>query len=278
MKIAISGKGGVGKTTLAAVMAWLLAQGDEGHPPKKVLAIDADPSPSLALALGIKIPETNNPLVPLSEMRELIKERTGATSEGYGVFFKLNPHVADLPEKFWIEKEGVRLLVLGAVQKGGGGCACPENVFLKNLLSHVILQRDEVAVVDMEAGVEHLGRATVKAVNALIIVVEPSLPSLETAHKIKRLASEIGLKRVFAVGNKVMGTEQKGFLERGLKDVPLLGCLSYNPKIQEAALTGRASYEGNETLVKETRDILRSLMERLAVSNQPSAISPRQES
>lgn len=268
MKIAISGKGGVGKTTLAAAMAWLLAQGGEGRSPKRVLAIDADPSPSLALSLGIKIPDD---LVPVCEMRELIKERTGVTSEGYGVFFKLNPSVADIPEKFWVERDGVKLLILGAVQKGGGGCACPENVFLKNLLSHVILQRDEVAVVDMEAGVEHLGRATVKGVNALIIVVEPSLPSLETAHKIKRLASDIGMKvagppptkGVFAVGNKLMGPEQREFLEKGLKDIPLLGCLSYNPKIQEASLKGRASFEGNETLIKEIRGILKKLEEAL---------------
>ncbi|HHT9120596.1 MAG TPA: nucleotide-binding protein [Candidatus Hypogeohydataceae bacterium YC41] len=260
MKIAIAGKGGVGKTTLAAAMAWLLAQGGEGHPRKKVLAIDADPTPSLALSLGIKLPAD---LVPVCEMRELIKERTGVTSEGYGVFFKLNPHVADIPEKFWVERDGVKLIILGAVQKGGGGCACPENVFLKNLLSHLILQRDEVAVVDMEAGVEHLGRATVKGVNALIIVVEPSLPSLETAHKIRRLASEIGIKRVFAVGNKVMRIEQIRFLEEGLKDIPLLGCLSYNPKVQEAAFKGKATFEDNETLIKETRDILKKLQEAL---------------
>lgn len=264
MKIAISGKGGAGKTTLAAAMAWLLARGGEGHSPKRVLAVDADPSPSLALSLGIKVPSD---LVPVCEMRELIKERTGVTSEGYGVFFKLNPSVADIPEKFWVERNGVKLLILGAVQKGGGGCACPENVFLKNLLSHLILQRDEAAVVDMEAGVEHLGRATVKGVNALIIVVEPSLPSLETAHKIKRLASDIGMKRVFAVGNKLMGPEQIEFLEKGLRDMPLLGCLSYNPKIQEASLKGRASFEGNETLIKETRVILKKLEEAIGTGN-----------
>jgi CO dehydrogenase maturation factor len=266
LKIAISGKGGVGKTTLAATMAWLLAQGGEGHPPKMVLAIDADPSPSLALSLGIKVPED---LVPVCEMRELIKERTGVTSEGYGVFFKLNPHVADIPEKFWVERDGIRLVILGAVQKGGGGCACPENVFLKNLLSHLVLQREEVAVVDMEAGVEHLGRATVKGVNALIIVVEPSLPSLETAHKIKKLASDIGMRRVFAVGNKIMGPEQIEFLEKGLKDIPLLGCLSYNPKVQEAAFKGRAAFEGNEVLIKETWGILKRL--ESAIVHQPSA-------
>lgn len=255
MKIAISGKGGVGKTTLAATMAWLLAQNQ-----KKVLAIDADPSPSLALSLGIKV---SADLVPVCEMRELIKERTGVTSEGYGVFFKLNPHVSDIPEKFWMERDGVKLIILGAVQKGGGGCACPESVFLKNLLNHLILQRDEVAVVDMEAGVEHLGRATVKGVDALIVVVEPSLPSLETAHKIRRLAGDIGMKRVFAVGNKLMGPEQLEFLEKELKDISLLGCLSYNPKVQEAAFKGRASFEGNEILVKETRDILKKLQEAL---------------
>ncbi len=253
MKIAITGKGGVGKTTLTAALAWQLAQKN-----RKVLAIDADPSPNLALSLGIKLPEG---LVPVGEMRELIKERAGVTAEGYGVFFKLNPYVADIPEKYWVERNGVKLLILGAIQKGGGGCACPENVFLRNLLNHIILQRDEVAVVDMEAGVEPLGRATVKAVDALIIVVEPSLPSLETAQKIRRLASDIGMHRVFAVGNKLAAPEQAEFLKKGLKDIPLLGYLSFNPKVQQAAIKGDASFEENETLLTETSAILKRLEE-----------------
>lgn len=258
MKIAIAGKGGVGKTTLAAAMAWLFAQED-----KKVLAIDADPAPNLALALGI---ERHEDIVPIIEMKELIKERTGATSEEYGKFFKLNPTVSDLPEKLWIEKDGVKLVVLGAIRRGGGGCACPENVFLRSLLNHIILQRDEVAVADMEAGVEHLGRASVKGVNAMIIVVEPSLPSIETAHRIKTLASDIGLRSLFAVGNKLMNQGQRDFIENSLKDIPLLGFLSYNPKVQEAALKGTPLIEDNELLMKETREIMEKLKEALKLS------------
>lgn len=258
MKIAISGKGGVGKTTLAAAMAWLFAHVDS----KKVLAIDADPAPNLALALGI---ERHEDIVPMIEMKELIKERTGATSEEYGKFFKLNPTVADLPERLWVEKDGVRLVVLGAIKRGGGGCACPESVFLRSMINHIILQRDEVAVADMEAGVEHLGRASVRGVNALIVVVEPTLPSVEIAHRIKRLASDIGLKSVFAVGNKIQNKEQQDFIEKRLGDIPVLGFLSFNPNVQEASLKGTPVLEDRQ-LMKEVGEIVKRLKVELGVT------------
>ena len=154
MKIAIGGKGGVGKTTVCSVWAQLFA--DEGH---DVLAIDADPSLSLGAAFGL--PGAANPK-PLIEMKDLIAERTGTRKDAVGAYFKLNPAVSDLPEEHWLKVGNVKLLVLGAVTRAGGGCACPEGAFLKALLAHTILQRDELVLVDLAAGVEFMGRASVQ--------------------------------------------------------------------------------------------------------------------
>jgi len=194
VKLAVSGKGGVGKTLLTAALAKAFAS--KG---RKVYAIDADPDSNLALALGA--PDAH--ITPLSEMRQLIKERTEAGSDGWGVMFKLNPEVSDIPDRYSYDINGIRLLVLGAVRKGGGGCACPENVFLKTLINHLVLRTDEVVIIDMEAGVEHLGRATVMGIDWLVVVVEPSEASLQTAKRIQNLATEIKIRRIGAVVNKV---------------------------------------------------------------------------
>ncbi len=188
MKVAISGKGGVGKTTLAGVMARVLAAA--GH---KVLAIDADPDANLASAVGIPQEELKN-LKPLAGMRELIEERTGATKGAYGAYFKLNPQVEDLPDRFSLERDGVKLMVLGTIPQGGGGCFCPENVVLKSLLAHVFIEREEYLIVDMEAGLEHLGRGTTAYMDALIVVVEPGRRSLQTARQVKDSGGRPGNK------------------------------------------------------------------------------------
>ncbi|MEB2308172.1 MAG: carbon monoxide dehydrogenase accessory protein CooC [Candidatus Brocadiaceae bacterium] len=252
MKIAVSGKGGVGKTTFVAALAKVFAENG-----KKVIAIDADPVANLAVTLGMK---NVSEIVPISQMKDLIKERTGASDE-YGKFFSLNPKVTDLPEKLSLEHEGIRLLVLGAIKRGGGGCACPESAFLRALLSHLIVQRDEVVIVDMEAGVEHLGRATVRAVNALIVIVEPGSKSIQTAFQVKKLADDIGLKSIYAVGNKVASDEHKSLIKNGLNNIPVLGFISYNDKILESDIVGRAVFTENDRLLSEVRQIKENLVQ-----------------
>lgn len=231
MKIAVSGKGGVGKTTLAAFLArWFAAQGRE------VLAIDADPDANLAHGLGAPTPTQP---VPIAAMKDLIAERTEARPGSFGGFFKMNPAVADLPEKLALRVDThLRLMVMGGVKKGGMGCVCPESVLLKNLVQHLILRRNEVVVMDMEAGIEHLGRATAGAVDCLMVVVEPGRRSIDTALKIKELAGDIGLKRVFVVGNKIRSDKDRVFLQNALSGLPFLGFIPYDEQIIEADLSG----------------------------------------
>ncbi len=250
MKLAISGKGGVGKTTIAAGLSRrYTAKGFS------VLAVDADPDANLAGALGY-----DGDITPLSEMKELIAERTGGQPGTYGAFVKLNPEVADLPDRLTVEVQGVKVLTLGAVKRGGGGCACPENVLLRNLLSHLILRRDEHVIVDMEAGVEHLGRATVQAVDALAVVVEPSQRSAGTAFRIRELAREIGLANVLAIGSKVKGPEDRGFLESRLEGFPILGWISYNERIVRADQVGEGSALDAPLFVREIDEIIGHLV------------------
>ncbi|MFC1823035.1 AAA family ATPase [Thermodesulfobacteriota bacterium] len=235
MKLAISGKGGVGKTTFASFLIKALA--DEG---RKVLAIDADPDANLAQALGVQGSEE---IVPISDMTELIEERTEAKVGTMGSFFKLNPKVDDLPDRLSIAVNGIRLMVLGGVKKGGAGCICPESTLLKNLVRHLVLARDEVIVLDMEAGLEHLGRGTAMAVDRLIVVVEPGRRSIETAHQIQQLAGDIGIKKLSFVGNKIRSEDDEEFLRKALEDSDFLGFISYKNEIIEADLKGIPPFE-----------------------------------
>jgi CO dehydrogenase maturation factor len=253
MKIAISGKGGVGKTTLASLIIKNFA--DRGN---KVLAIDADPDANLAGALGIEHPED---IIPISQMKELIEERTESKVGTMGSFFKLNPHVSDLPEKLSVQKGNIRVMVMGGVKRGGGGCVCPESVMLKTLITHLILARDEVVVLDMEAGIEHLGRGTASSVNKLIVVVEPGKRSIETAHQIKKLAQDLGLKNIVLVGNKVRNDQDKEFLIRQLPGFTFLGFLPYNNQIIEADLEGRAPFEKDQVLLLEVTKFVDQLLQ-----------------
>ena len=248
MKLAVTGKGGVGKTTIVAGLARVFA--DRGQ---KVLAIDADPASNLALALGFS---KDQRLTPISAMKELIEERTESKTGSMGGFFKLNPRVDDLPDKYTLIKDGIRLMVMGTVQKGGGGCVCPENVMVRTLVAHLLLGRDEVVILDMEAGVEHLGRATAQAVDKLIVVVEPGQRSLEVARKIRQLAADIGLKNIGLVGNKIRKQADREFLLERMPEIPFLGFLSYDSKIVEADLSGEPPYKDNPEFLRVMAEIV----------------------
>jgi CO dehydrogenase maturation factor len=237
MKLAITGKGGVGKTTLSALLAQVYADRD-----RNVLAVDADPSPCLAGALGFP-DELRQKLEPISEMDELIYERTGARPGTIGGFFTLNPRVDDIPERFSVMHRNVRLLEMGAVDLGGSGCICPESAMLKTLFTHLLFRKEDILILDMYAGVEHLGRATVDFVDAMIVVVEPTRRSLGTAAQIKKLANDIGLTRLWLVGNKVRDEQEVLFLEKETPGLPLLGVLPANMGVQEADRLGIAVYD-----------------------------------
>jgi len=247
MKIAISGKGGVGKTTLAALL--IKYYSDQG---KKVLAVDADPDANLALALGIPDPQS---IIPLCQMKELVAERTDSQPGKMGGFFKLNPKVDDIPEKYSRQLDGIKLIVMGGVKTGGSGCICPESVLLRTLVTHLVLLRDEVVVMDMEAGIEHLGRATARGVDKLIVVVEPGRRSVETALHVQKLAADLGLHKLAVVANKVRQPQDLEFIREHLKELPLLGFLPYDERIIDADLKSRPPYEINPELMDKAREI-----------------------
>ena len=251
IKIAIGGKGGVGKTTVCAVLAQLYAESGFD-----VLAIDADPDTNLASALGVASEQSPEPLI---NMKELIAERTGTGKDAVGAYFRLNPNVSDLPEKYWYESNGLKLLVLGAITQAGSGCACPEGAFLKALLRHTILQRQEMVLVDLAAGVEFMGRASVQGIDALVLVVEPGGRSIETANNMAKMGKELGIECVAAIANKITEISQIETITSQLQDVNLLGNLQYSRAMQQADL-GRAPVFGADTeITNELKQIKNQL-------------------
>lgn len=251
MKLAVSGKGGVGKTTLVAGLAQEFVR--QGY---KVILIDADPDANLAYTLGIKDGEK---IVPIAEMKALIEERTGAKTGSLGSMFKLDPEVSDIPEKYFVQKGGIKLMVMGGNRSGGSGCFCPENAFLKALLRHLIIEREEVLILDMPAGTEHLTRATASVVDALIVVVEPSIKSIKTAQKVKSLAKDLGIRRIVNIGNKIKDEEDKKFIIDNLGESEIIGFISFNESILQQ--DKEVSYAGLDSFWEEVR-VIKSLLIR----------------
>ena len=247
MKIAITGKGGVGKTTFAATLARLYAE--EG---RTVLAADVDPDANLGLALGFP-EEILDSIIPISKMRKLVEERTGAGADNQ--FYKLNPKVDDIPDTYSKTYNGVKLLLLGTVETGGGGCVCPEHVMLRRIISHLMLRSTDVVIMDMEAGLEHLGRGTCESMEQFIVVIEPGARSVQTYKNVKRLAEDLGVSQVRVVANKVRDEEDEQFIKERIPAEDLLGFVHYNSEVIDADRKGCSPYDFSQSATDEIRKI-----------------------
>ncbi|MCL1802565.1 MAG: carbon monoxide dehydrogenase accessory protein CooC [Eubacteriaceae bacterium] len=245
MKIAVTGKGGVGKTTFSAILARLYA--NEG---KNVLAVDADPDANLGLALGFD-KRILDQIVPIAHLKKLVNERTGASEENMGKFFKINPKVDDIPDMYAKKYNGVKLLTLGTVESGGAGCVCPENVLIKRIISHLVLYSDDVVIMDMEAGIEHLGRGTASSVDSFVVVIEPGSRSIQTYEKVKKLAVDLGVDKIKVVANKVRDAEDEAFVEANVPSEDLLGMIHYNTDLIEADRQGKSPFDFSSQAIQE---------------------------
>lgn len=259
MKIAVAGKGGVGKSTIAGMLARQFAS--EGY---KTVAVDVDPDASLARCIGLS-EEQIQKIVPLSEMQDFIKKRTGFKDFGvFGSFFKSDPKVDDIPEKFSVLHEGVRFLQVGAIKEGGSGCYCAENVLIRELMRHLLVEMDDVIIMDMEAGIEHLSRGTGDAVDLLVVVVEPGQLSMETARRIRDLAKDVGIPNLVVIGNKVRSEKAREAIRAGLPGFNILGFLPYDEALLDADLNGISPFDLDSEFKRGLEAIRGRIMERFS--------------
>ena len=251
MKIAVTGKGGVGKTSFAATLARIFAE--EG---RNVLAADADPDANLGLTLGFP-EEVVDSIIPISKMRKMIEERTGADKDN--TFYVLNSKVSDIPDKYGKLYNGVRLLLLGTVDTAGGGCVCPENVILKRIISNLVLHRKDVVILDMEAGLEHLARGTTSGMEQFIVVIEPGARSIQTYRNVKRLAFGLGVQQVRVVASKIRDEQDEIFIREKIPKEDFLGFIHYNQDILRADRMGLSPYDCSRELVQEVKEIIKRM-------------------
>jgi CO dehydrogenase maturation factor len=243
----------VGKTTFSSLLCYCLAERG-----REVYAIDADVNPTLAEALGFP-PEVLQEITPISEMQDLIEERTGAKSGGYGSYFKTNPYVKDIPEKFSRKIGKINFLMMGAMKGADQGCACAENAMLRALVTHLILKEKETVVMDMVAGTEHMGRGTARGVDAMFLVVEPGMRSVKAAREIDRMSGDLGVKNRYVVGNKIRGSEDEAFLQKELEGFNFAGFLPLDREAVTAEQQGRALYENSPAM----RNLIKEIVQKI---------------
>jgi CO dehydrogenase maturation factor len=259
MKIAVTGKGGVGKTLISSFLAKMFAENNYS-----VIAIDADPDANLATMLGF----TNaDKIVPISMMKELIAERTETKLTSSGQLFKMNPRVDDVPEKYSLNQNRIKLMIMGEIKRAGSGCYCPENSFLNALLAHLLLARDEIVIMDMSAGTEHLSRGTARAVDILIIVVEPSRASIETAKRISQSAKELSIKRVVVVANKVRKGSEKSYISSCLSNMEILGYIPFDSALTDADIGGRPVMGSSQIIINNVRRMHAKLLSSISTKD-----------
>jgi CO dehydrogenase maturation factor len=264
MKLAISGKGGTGKSTVAAALALLMK--NKGW---RVLAVDADPDGNLAAALGAS-PQEAAQIIPISKQKELIEERTGAKVKQYGQMFKLNPEVADIAEGYGTNLHGVTLLVLGAIEAGGSGCACPESVLIRALVTDLVLRRQDALIMDMEAGIEHLGRATAKGVDTLLVMVEPSQRAVDSAHRVAQLAGQIGLRDIRFVANKIASAADEEYVRAALPGQEIVGVIPWSEEIRQAERRGQQVLEGAGSKLLSRFEAILEALEATSAPGKPT--------
>ena len=249
MKIAVSGKGGVGKTTITANLIYLFVK--NGY---DVFAVDADPDASLGLTLGMD-PEKLASLVPLVEMKEVIEEKSGK-----GAFYSLNPEVEDVIDNYSLQKGKIKFLIMGGIKQGGSACYCKENSFLNAVLNSLLLDKKEVVFLDMSAGIEHLTRGTSQGVDLILVVTEPTRNGVKTAKVVQKLARDLGIGKVKIIGNKIRREEEKDFIRQSFSEADILGFLPYQDGIWEKAMEETPAAFGEEDLLTGAEEVYQEIV------------------
>lgn len=230
-----------------------------------VIAVDVDPNINLSISLGISR-EASDKIIPISDNAELVKERTGLEpGKSFGALFRMTPKVDDIAERFGVTgPDGVKLLVMGTVKAGDSGCMCPANALLRVLLQHLLIQRRDLIIMDMEAGLEHLGRGTARRVDSMLVVLDPTIKSMDTLKRIVSLAKQIDIPEVLAIGNKIEDEKGSALITEKAESlgIPIACWIPYDPAVPQADLLGKAPIDYNEyspaiNAVKSLKDFLK---------------------